>query len=376
MNRTLAILGLAASLAAGSAFGQGVTSNEILIGYVSGFTGPTSGPVKELTAGANLYLDSVNAAGGVNGRKIRVETMDDKFDPKQSAEAARTLIKDKGVFALMLTRGTPNLEAIMPVLKETGTPMIAPSSGAAVLHDPVNPLIFNVRSKYQTESERAIMQLAGQGIKRILVIHVDDSFGRDAMAGYMKGFNASKLQPVSVLTFERSMTDLSDIAAKTIAAKPEAVVTAGSAKAIVSIVKSLRAKGSPVPVITLSNNSARAFVNDLGDSAHGVIVMQVFPNPRLLSSTLAVEMQRLAAGKPDFPLSHVAMEGYAGAKLLVEGLKRAGKNPTRQTFVAGLENMKKFDLGGGLVLGYGPNSRTGLNFAESSIVNKHGTFTQ
>jgi ABC-type branched-subunit amino acid transport system substrate-binding protein len=302
--------------------------------------------------------------------------VDDTFDPKKSAAAARSLIKDKGVFALMLTRGTPQMEAILPVLNETGTPMIAPSTGAAMLHQPVNPLVFNVRSKYQTEAERAIVQLAGQGINRIAVIQVEDSFGKDVVAGYASGFKQAGIEPVGIFQFERTATDLSPVAAKVMAAKPQAVVTVGSAKATVSIVKSLRAKGSAVPIITLSHNSAVNFVKDLGDAAHGVIVMQVFPNPRLQSTALAVEMQRLAQGKPDFPLSHVAMEGFVAAKVLVEGLKRAGKSPTRATFVAALEGIKKYDLGGGLILDYGPDDHTGFNFAESSIINKRGSFTQ
>jgi branched-chain amino acid transport system substrate-binding protein len=376
MQRILATGAALLAISTGAVHAQGISTNEILIGYVSAFTGPVAGPVKELTAGANLYLDSVNAAGGVNGRKIRVETIDDAFDPKKSAAGARTLIKDKGVFALMLTRGTPQMEAILPVLNETGTPMIAPSTGAAVLHEPVNPLVFNVRSKYQTEAELAIVQLAGQGIKRIVAIQVEDSFGKDVMVGYVKGFKKAGIEPAGVFTFERSATDLSPVAAKAVAVNPQAVVTIGSAKATASIVKSLRAKGSVVPIITLSHNSAQNFVKDLGDTAHGVIVMQVFPNPRLQSTALAVEMQRLAQGKPDFPLSHVAMEGFSAAKVLVEGLKRAGKSPTRKTFMAALEGMKKYDLGGGLTLDFGPDDHTGLDFAESSIINKRGAFTQ
>jgi ABC-type branched-subunit amino acid transport system substrate-binding protein len=254
--------------------------------------------------------------------------------------------------------------------------MIAPSTGANLLHDPVNPLVFNVRSKYQAESEQAIVQLAGQGVKRIAVIQVDDSFGKDVMIGYDKGFKATDLQPLGIFKFDRNTTDVADIVAKTLALTPQAVVTVGSAKATVLIIKTIRAKGSSVPVITLSHNSARAFINDLGEAAHGVIVMQVFPDPSKQISPISLEMQRLAAGKKDFPLSHMAMEGFAAAKVLVEGLKRAGKKPTRATFLAAMEGMKDYDLGGGLVVGFGPNDRTGLSFVESSIINKKGAFTQ
>ncbi|APV51303.1 hypothetical protein BWI17_17390 [Betaproteobacteria bacterium GR16-43] len=366
----------AMTLAAGVSAAEGPGSKEIVVGYVSAFTGPVAGPVKELTAGLNLYLDSVNAAGGVHGRKVRVEMADDQFDPKKSAAATRSLIQDKGALAIILTRGTPQVEAMLPVLQESGTPLIAPSTGAGLLHQPVNPLVFNVRSKYQTESERAIAQLAGQGLSKIVVIHVDDTFGRDTLVGYDRGFKAAGIEPLGVFTFDRQTSDVTDAVARTLKLSPQAVVTSGSAKATVNIVKALRAKGSSVPVITLSNNSAKAFIQDLGDVAHGVIVMQVFPDPSKQTSPLAREMQRLAADKPNFPLSHVAMEGFAGAKVLVEGLRRAGKNPTKASLVAALEGMKNYDLGGGLTLSFGQQSHTGLNFAESSIINKKGQFTQ
>ncbi|HEX3099107.1 MAG TPA: ABC transporter substrate-binding protein, partial [Usitatibacter sp.] len=146
----MALLVPAASLVTVAARAQGVTATEIVIGQTSSFSGPLAGEVKEQTAGARLYIDWVNAHGGVHGRKIRLESMDDAFDAKRAAQNARTLI-DKGVFALFLTRGTPQNEAILPVLKETGTPLVAPSTGAIVLHKPVNPLVFNVRSRYQDE---------------------------------------------------------------------------------------------------------------------------------------------------------------------------------------------------------------------------------
>ena len=118
-------------LAMPAARAQGITPTEIVIGQTSSFSGAIAGQVKEQTEGAKLYIDWVNANGGVNGRKIRLESLDDAFDAKRAAQNARTLIQ-KGVFALFPTRGTPQNEAILPVLKETGTPLVAPSTGANV----------------------------------------------------------------------------------------------------------------------------------------------------------------------------------------------------------------------------------------------------
>jgi branched-chain amino acid transport system substrate-binding protein len=94
---------------------DGITKDRILIGQAAGFTGNVAGAVKEQKAGAQAYLDVVNASGGVHGRKIVIESLDDGFDFKKTPEVTRQLIEDKKVFALFLFRGTPNTEAAYPV---------------------------------------------------------------------------------------------------------------------------------------------------------------------------------------------------------------------------------------------------------------------
>ena len=127
----------ALSLAFGLALGLGVSVPalaQIKIGQPSGFTGPVASGVKENTDGAKLYIDAVNAAGGVNGQKIELISVDDKFDPKLTAEMGRKLITEQGVIALFLNRGTPHSQALFPVLKEFKVPLVGPSTGAMVLH--------------------------------------------------------------------------------------------------------------------------------------------------------------------------------------------------------------------------------------------------
>jgi branched-chain amino acid transport system substrate-binding protein len=366
---------IAFAVAAAGARAQGITPTEILIGQTSSFSGPLAGEVKEQTAGARLYLDWVNANGGVHGRRIRLESMDDAFDPKHAAANARALIA-KGVFALFLTRGTPQNVAIMPVLKETGTPLIAPSTGAIMLHEPVNPLVFNVRSRYQDEAERAINQLTSEGVTRIAIVHVNDAFGKDGLAGYLNGLKKANLEPVGVFSYDRAKGDTNEAAEKVIALNPQAVVTAGHSKPLANLVRKVRGAGLlGVQIVTLSNLSSQSFLNDLGDVRHGVIVMQVFPNPARMTTRLGVEIHHLAAAKHDFVMSHMAMEGFAAAKVLVEGLRRAGRNPTRASFIAAMESMRDYDLGG-IKLTYGPTDHSGLDYVEASIVNRKGTFTQ
>lgn len=373
-NKIIAACAAATALAV-QAQAPGVTSDRILIGQTAGFTGTQAGAVNENTNGARMYIDWVNKNGGVHGRKIELVSLDDVFDPKKASANAKVLIEEKKVFALFLTRGTPHNELIIPQLKASGVPLIAPSTGAQLLHEPVNPLVFNVRSKYQAEAEKGIVQLASMGIQRIGVIHVDDSFGKDALAGAVRGFEEAKVKPLGIWSYDRTTPKFDAPVASLLATSPQAVVLLGSGNHVAEIVKQIRAKKSTVQLMTLSNNASSAFVKSLGGNAHGVIVTQVFPNPKMATTPIAVQMQKLAKETPGAVVSHQAMEGFAAAKVLVEGLKRAGKKLTRESFIAGLNELKGYDLGG-LRMDYSPTDHTGTEYVELSMVGRKGDFVQ
>jgi ABC-type branched-subunit amino acid transport system substrate-binding protein len=360
-------LALFAALACQAASGQ------IVIGQTAGFSGPVAAGVKEATDGAMLYLHAVNARGGVNGQKVELVSMDDKFEPKLAAENARTLIVEKNVVALFLTRGTPHAEAVAPLLSEFKVPLIAPSTGAMVLHQPVNPYIFNVRSTYQREAERAVKHLSLIGLERIAVLQADDSFGTDAALGATAGFGAVGKQPVVSEKFSRAKPDFSAVAPKIAQANPQAVIFIGSGSAVADGTKALRAAGSKAQIVTLSNNAAGGFIKQMGEHAHGTIVTQVFPYERSIAAPIVKEAVELAKAKGQDGVSPAMMEGYAAAKVLVEGLKRAGANPTRDKLIAALNGVRKFDLCG-MELSYSPTDHTGLDYADLSIITSDGKF--
>ena len=346
---------------------------QILIGQTTAVTGPVAASVGETLVGVRLYLDHVNARGGVHGEQIRLITLDDKFEPKLAGENARQLIEEHKVAALFMSRATPHTQAILPHLAKHQIALFAPSTGAMVLHQPVNPLVFNVRSSYQAETEKAVEHLHTLTLQRIAVVHVDDSFGEDCLAGAMKGFDRLKFKPVTVIKADRAKPDYAAIVPELVAAKAQAVIWIGSSVAVSGGVKALRAAGSAAQVVTVSNNASGGFIKQLGDAAHGVIVTQVFPNVRAMGYGINREADALVKAKGDVALSPQMMEGFAGAKVLVEALRRAGPKPTRERIVAALGNMSHYDLGG-LELGFGPGDRTGLNFVELSIIGSDGRF--
>jgi len=345
---------------------------DLLIGQTTSVTGPVAASVGETLVGVRLYLDHVNAKGGVHGEPIKLLTLDDKFEPKLAGENAQRLIERDNVLALFMSRATPHTEAILPHLARHNVALIAPSTGAMVFHQPPNPLVFNVRSSYQAETEKAVEHLSTLNVKRIAVVHVDDSFGEDCLAGAEKGFQKTGLKPVAVVKADRAKPDFDTIVPQLTKADTQAVIWIGSSVAVSGGVKALRKAGSSMQVITVSNNASSGFTKQLGDAVRGVIVTQVFPSERAMSYGINREAAALAKAQ-GAQLSPSVMEGFAAAKVLVEGLRRAGPKPTREKVVAALSGMSHFDLGG-LELGYGPGDRTGLSFVDLSIIDANGDF--
>lgn len=351
---------------------DGVTDNTILIGQTVGLTGQIAGPVKEMTAGANAYIANVNKNGGVHGRKLELRTLDDKFDPATAAKNAETLIKKDHVFALFQSRGTPHTQAILPLLAADKVPLIAPSTGAMVFHSPVNRYVFNVRAKYQDEVHKAVEQFSTIGIKDIAMIHVDDSFGNDAMEGFNSAMDKFKLKPSVIVKFARVKPDVKATVAAAIASKAKAVILASSATTAAEIIRGLRAQDPALQIMTLSNNASQSFIDALGPAATGVIVSQIMPAPYLMSTILGQEF-RLVAKSYDVPVSYAAMEGFVSAKVLVEGLRRSGRNLTRDGLIRALETMRHYDLGG-LMVSYSDKDHGGSEFVDLTMIGRDGKF--
>ena len=360
-------LGLVVGLCFGMAHAQ------LRIGQTAGFTGPVGAGVQETTQGAQLYFDAVNAKGGVHGQKIELISLDDGFDPKRAAENARILIEERAVLSMFLTRGTPHTQSMFPLLEKHGVALVGPSTGAMVMHQPVNRQVFNVRATYQREAEKSVAFLISQGFSRIGIVHANDSFGADALEGAQKGFAKGGMPPAVVIAADRAKPDFGPIIAQLVDANVQSVLWIASGTAVTQGVQALRAAGSRAQIVTLSNNASSGFIKGLGEHSHGVIVSQVFPSERSAAYPMVNEARALAKAKQLPEISPAMLEGFAAAKVMVEGLLRAGPKPTREGLIKAMETLRPFDLGG-LSLDFSSTDHSGLDFADLSIIGAQGKF--
>jgi ABC-type branched-subunit amino acid transport system substrate-binding protein len=346
---------------------------QLRIGQPSGFSGAVAAGVKENTQGAQLYLDAINAKGGVHGQTIELLSRDDQFSPPRTLALATALIDEDKVLALFLNRGTPHTEILLPLLADRKIPLIAPSTGAMTLHNPVNPWVFNVRTTYQREAIKAIEHLVGLGLTRIAVMFTDDSFGADGAAGATQGFSKLNLQPVWQEKFPRDKPDLAPLAQRVKQSDAQAVLVIASAANVASALKMIRAAGSKAQIVTLSNNASDGFIQLLGEQGRGVIVTQVFPSERAMTYPLVREAVELARAQGWKGVSPAMMEGFAAAKVLVEGLRLAGPNPTPSKLRDALERLHLFEATR-LSIHYTADDHSGMDFIDLSIIDTNGRF--
>lgn len=355
-----------------------IAHGQLKVGISGPLEGKNAGSMLEIVKGANLYVNLVNQAGGVRGQKVVIVARDDNFEVPRTVAVVKKLIEEDNVLALMLVRGTPHNEAILPLVAQHRIALVAPSTGAMIFHRPINRFVFNVRTAYQLEAEKLVALLKTSGMHKIAVLHVDDGFGRDVLIGLKSGFIENSLQPAAILAFDRVAAAKDDpafmkpVLPELLKSDPQMVIIVGAGLAVKNAVFAMRAGGSKARIATLSNNASTAFIKLLGEHARGVIVSQVFPDEKSLTNAFVRETQ-IAAFKNKLTMTPGMMEGFAGAKVMVKALNDAGPSPTRASVLRALESMEKYDMGD-ITIGYSPTDHTGLELTDLSIITREKAF--
>lgn len=352
---------------------NGVTDQSIIIGQSAALTGPAQGLGLELRSGAKLHFDQVNAAGGIHGRKIQLESLDDGYEPDKAAANTKALIRDAKAFALFGYVGTPTSQAALPLVTEARIPFIGAFTGAQLLRDPFNKYVFNVRASYFDETEKIAEHLSTIGVTKIAVLYQNDAYGKAGLAGMERALEKRKLKPLVTATVERNSTDV-EAAVKTIsAAKPDAVLVVSAYKSVAAFVMAMKKQGSAAVIHNLSFVGSVPLAKELGANGVGVHIAQVVPFPWSATLPVTRDYQELVkkAGRSDY--SFTELEGYIAARVLVEGLRRAGKDLSRDKLISALETMTRTDIGG-FAINFSPSNHNGSNFVDLSIIGNGGKF--
>jgi branched-chain amino acid transport system substrate-binding protein len=364
------IFTVAITISAAPAQTPGVTENSILIGSCSALDGPAHFLGKETVLGATTYLHSVNDDGGVFGRKVQLLAFDDSYDPDKAPACFKRMTKE-GVFALGFFVGTPTAKVYVPMAQEEKIPVVGLFTGAQLLYEPLKHYIINVRASYYDETREQVDKLWDVNIHKIGVIYQDDAFGKTVLDGVKLALQKHNSAPVGLGTFARNTMDVDAGLKSLLETRPQAVVVVGPYAPVAAIVKKAHAAGWRPQFVTVSFVGTEEFIKEAGPDAEGTIITQVVP-PYDRTDYPTVEQYRkyLAKYYPDTPPSFVSLEGFVDAMVLVEGLKRAGKDVTREKFITGIESIHDMNIGMGskLILDYSSKDHKGFDNVYPTIV--------
>ncbi|HEY9096964.1 MAG TPA: ABC transporter substrate-binding protein [Hydrogenophaga sp.] len=359
---------------ASAAYGgdQGVTPTEIRLGSSQVLSGPLGPQTIQYGEGARLLFDSVNAAGGIHGRKIVFTNLDDGFDVKRAIENTRKLVEQDKVFMMFNSTGTAQSAAVLPFLKESKTILFGPVTGASSLRDKFNPYVFHVRASYAIESAHMLSQLKRIGMTRVAVIYQDDGFGKALLAEVKKASEAEGLPLVAEVAADPKATDLSAQAAELAKADPQAVILGTAGLTFTNIVKAVQASNAHPVFYGFSVASLDLINHELKDKARGIILAQIMPSLRNTTIPVVVEyLKLLKAESPKAVPSASQFEGFVHARLLVEGLKRTGRDLTTDSFIQTMEGTKEIAFGR-FTAQYSPQSHNGSSYVELAIIDSQG----
>ena len=373
MFRTTRYLFAASSLMIVGA--QAAHAEDIVIGQTTDLSSVAGGQMLDFNTGAKLLIDAVNARGGVNGRKVKLVTLDDGYVADKAEKNAEALVAKPEVVALFGTRGSDPTDKVIKVAEKAGIALIAPVNGADAVRE--SKAVFPVRASYKNEVD-GVLKYFSVVPTDVAVIAQDDKFGRPLLHHIeqrVKEPRYANLRLVGSLVFDRKATKLDEQVAKILAMKPRAVIALCNPAACGEFVKEIqerteKTKGQRPAVAQLSNIDLLAQFQKVG--GNGIVgnpFAQVMPDPRRPALQISRDFVQLAKDS-GVDVNYRTFEGYVSAAVMVEGLKRA-KTLTRQGVREGMESLGSLNVGG-ISVEYSAAKRVGSTYVELVSLDPQG----
>lgn len=357
----LSVIGL---LAPPTAHGtDGLSDREILIGSSLPLSGPFSFVGLQSRRGMEACFASVNAAGGVHGRALKLVAYDDGYEPIPCVRNTIKLLDEDKVFALCTYVGTPTAVKAMRLWQDRKTPVVGFFTGAIQLRQPFNPYNIHVRASYHQETAAIIDVFVRRlGFRKIAIFHQNDAFGEAVKSGAEAALQKAGLTAVAYGSFERNTLDIEKGLAAIRPAAPDAIIMVGTYAPLAKFVKTAKAAGLAQTLFhTVSFVGPESYAGELGPDATNCLVTQVMTPYADLDAPLVRDyLAALHLIAPDAAPSFPGFEAYANARVLVEGLRRAGPAPTREGLIRAIESITDGRTVLGLPLAYGPADHEGL----------------
>lgn len=376
MKAVYALLGAAAAIWTHAAVAEtGVSDSEILFGQSAALTGPAEALGTGMQLGIRAAFEEANQNGGVNGRLLRLKSLDDGYEPDRAIANTNALINGEKVFALIGAVGTPTSKAAQPITTAEKVPYLGAFTGAGFLRDPSLGNVINFRASYGQETETWIAHLTDDlGYERIALLYQDDSFGRVGLDGVTAALEKRGMTLAAQGTYQRNTTAVRTALLDIRKADPQAVVMVGAYKPIAEFIKLARRVKLDAVFVNISFVGSNALARELGAEGEGVVITQVVPFPWDQSIPVVAEYaSALKAADPAAEPGFVSLEGYLVGRMTIAALEQAGVNPTRQSLLDVFHKGAEFDFGG-VTLGFGADDVQGSDKVYLTVIDAKGGF--
>lgn len=325
-----------------------VPARQITLGCSIALSGPLGAAGVEQVAGMKAAFAEVNRQGGIHGREILLDIQDDGYVPAKTLKNVTGMVDSQSVFALISPLGTANTAAILPLIEGKGIPTVGPVTGAPSVRSPEQRNIFFVRPSYADEARRLVQQMVAMGLRRIAIVYLDNPFGKEVL-GYMStALDEARVERAGAHALAVDGKNGEEVAEKVFADGPGAVLLATTGVANTAFVLPFRARAKSVPLAGLSVTIFVSELPKLGEGTRGMAAVQVFPDATSSKSMMVRKFQssmKTTGGKPEFFTSGSSLEGWINAQVMIEGLRNAGKDLTRERLRAGLAGIRSLSFG-------------------------------
>lgn len=371
LGASLALCGLAAQPALAQFKTQGVTDTEIVIGTHMDLSGPIKSWGVPATNGMKLAVQQINESGGINGRKVRLISEDDSYDPKKAVLQTQKLIELDKVFAIVSAMGSATTLAPMPLVQGAGLLHLFPITAAEFTFkmDPAKPedrLKFNMFSPYYDTMRLGIKYVMEQkGFKKPCIVYQDDEMGKNFTDAYSDQLRDLKVPEATRVSFKRGATDFNSQVARMKADGCDLVALGSVVRETIGIVTIAKKLGWE-PAFVVSSPSYVPDLHELGKDAaegiYGVGQIEIFyPDTATGKVKEFIEAYHKMHGvDPNLQ----STSGYNGAMVFAHYAAMAGKNLTTEAMIAALESGKVYDdIFGGAPVSFSKDNHLGVSAA-------------
>jgi ABC-type branched-subunit amino acid transport system substrate-binding protein len=348
-----------------------VPPETIRIGQSAVFSGLSADLGNEVRDGITAHFAEVNRGGGVLGQKLELVQRDDGYEPDRAAANTLELLDKEKCFALLGYVGTPTSGAALPIVTERGIPFVGAYTGALSLRTPFNRQVFNIRASYNDEMGPLIRAFTPFGYEKVAILYQNDGYGVSVRDAAIAALKAKNLQPVAMATVERNSIDVAKAVQTILKSGATHVVMGVAYSAAAAFIKQVRAASGYLNYASASFIDTTSLIDKVGADARGISINQVMPVPSTSALPVVMEYQSAMKTNGVSRWSYASLEGYIGAKTMVEGLRRAGPSPTRERLIASLETMHNYDVGG-FAINFSPTNHNGSQFTELTTIGANG----